>query len=94
MCDERVALIINIFYCSNNFYLNFQIQGSKTQAEEGTLIILAAGDRSLFDDCQSCFKAMSKNSFYLGSSQLLRLRMYRTLDVDIYVLFMARAVVG
>ncbi|XP_035442637.1 cytokine-like nuclear factor N-PAC isoform X2 [Spodoptera frugiperda] len=47
-------------------YLEAQIQGSKTQAEEGTLIILAAGDRSLFDDCQSCFKAMSKNSFYLG----------------------------
>ncbi|XP_073954270.1 nucleosome-destabilizing factor isoform X2 [Choristoneura fumiferana] len=47
-------------------YLEAQIQGSKTQAEEGTLILLAAGDRSLFDDCQSCFKAMSKNSFYLG----------------------------
>ncbi|XP_028036957.1 putative oxidoreductase GLYR1 homolog isoform X2 [Bombyx mandarina] len=47
-------------------YLEAQIQGSKTQAEEGTLIVLAAGDRSLFDDCQSCFKAMSKNSFYLG----------------------------
>ncbi|VVC94621.1 unnamed protein product [Leptidea sinapis] len=29
------------------------IQGSKTQAEEGTLIILAAGDRSLFDDCHN-----------------------------------------
>ncbi|GBP48013.1 Putative oxidoreductase GLYR1 homolog [Eumeta japonica] len=43
-----------------------EIQGSKTQAEEGTLIILAAGERTLFDDCQSCFKAMSKNSFYLG----------------------------
>jgi 3-hydroxyisobutyrate dehydrogenase len=25
-----------------------------------------AGDRSLFDDCQSCFQAMGKNSFYLG----------------------------
>ncbi|XP_041969973.1 putative oxidoreductase GLYR1 homolog isoform X1 [Aricia agestis] len=48
-------------------YLEAQIQGSKTEAEEGTLIILAAGDRTLFDDCQSCFKAMSKNSFYLGS---------------------------
>ncbi|GFG36930.1 hypothetical protein Cfor_12471 [Coptotermes formosanus] len=47
-------------------YLEAQVQGSKTQAEEGTLVILAAGDRSLFDDCQSCFKAMGKNSFYLG----------------------------
>ncbi|XP_058121117.1 cytokine-like nuclear factor N-PAC isoform X2 [Anopheles coustani] len=47
-------------------YLEAQIQGSKTQAEEGTLIILASGDRLLFEDCQSCFEAISRNSFYLG----------------------------
>lgn len=35
-------------------------------AEEGTLIILAAGERSLFDECQTCFEAMGKNSFFLG----------------------------
>ena len=35
---------------------NFQIQGSKTQAQDGTLVVLVAGDRSLFDDCQSCFQ--------------------------------------
>lgn len=47
-------------------YLEAQVQGSKVQAEEGTLVLLAAGDRQLFDECQSCFIAMSKNSFYLG----------------------------
>ncbi|XP_053672794.1 cytokine-like nuclear factor N-PAC [Anopheles nili] len=47
-------------------YLEAQIQGSKTQAEEGTLIILASGDRLLFEECQSCFEAISRNSFYLG----------------------------
>lgn len=47
-------------------YLEAQIQGSKIQAQDGTLVILVAGDRSLFDDCQSCFQAMGKNSFYLG----------------------------
>jgi 3-hydroxyisobutyrate dehydrogenase len=30
------------------------------------LIILAAGERTLFDDCQTCFEAMGRNSFYLG----------------------------
>merc|ERR1711963_438738 len=39
-------------------YLEAQIQGSKTQAQDGTLVILVSGDRSLFDDCQSCFQAM------------------------------------
>lgn len=47
-------------------YLEAQIQGSKTQAEEGTLIILAAGERLLFEECQTCFEAISRNSFYLG----------------------------
>lgn len=47
-------------------YLEAQVQGSKNQAEEGTLVILAAGDRELFDDCHSCFGAMGKNSFFLG----------------------------
>lgn len=47
-------------------YLEAQIQGSKNQAEEGTLIILAAGDQTLFEECQTCFEAMGKNSFYLG----------------------------
>lgn len=47
-------------------YLEAQIQGSKHQAEEGTLIILAAGEQTLFEECQTCFEAMGKNSFYLG----------------------------
>ena len=34
------------------------LQGSKTQAQDGTLVILVAGDRSLFDDCQSCFQVV------------------------------------
>jgi 3-hydroxyisobutyrate dehydrogenase len=47
-------------------YLEAQIQGSKSEAEEGSLIILAAGDRSLYEDCQSSFQAMGKHSFFLG----------------------------
>lgn len=47
-------------------YLEAQIQGSKAQAEQGVLVILAAGDKTLFDDCQSCFQAMGKHSFFLG----------------------------
>uniref|UniRef100_A0A2M4A6P4 Cytokine-like nuclear factor N-PAC n=1 Tax=Anopheles triannulatus TaxID=58253 RepID=A0A2M4A6P4_9DIPT len=47
-------------------YLESQVQGSKQQAEEGTLVILASGDRLLFEECQSCFEAISCNSFFLG----------------------------
>jgi hypothetical protein len=27
---------------------------------------LAAGERTLFEDCQTCFEAISSNSFFLG----------------------------
>lgn len=47
-------------------YLEAPMQGSRIEAGEGTLIILAAGDRTLFEECQSCFKAMGKSSFFLG----------------------------
>lgn len=64
ICYARQKLIPSI---TLTFQFNSaQIQGSKNQAEEGTLIILAAGERSLFEECQTCFEAMGKNSFYLG----------------------------
>ena len=44
-------------------YLEAQIQGSKTQAQDGTLVILVSGDRSLFDDCQSCFQVGSRRPY-------------------------------
>nr|CAI5842885.1 unnamed protein product [Callosobruchus analis] len=47
-------------------YVEAQIQGSKQEAQDGNLIILAAGDRDLFMDCQSCFKAMGNMAFFLG----------------------------
>jgi len=47
-------------------YLEAQIQGSKREAELGTLVILAAGDHGLYEDCQSAFQAMGALSFFLG----------------------------
>lgn len=47
-------------------YLEAQLQGSRNQAKDGSLIIIASGDQKLFDDCKSCFNAIAKQSFYLG----------------------------
>ncbi|XP_037568758.1 putative oxidoreductase GLYR1 homolog isoform X2 [Dermacentor silvarum] len=47
-------------------YLEAPVSGSKKPAEDGTLIILAAGDRSLFNDCATCFEAIGRHAFYLG----------------------------
>lgn len=65
--SETSQDIADAIISKNGLYLEAQIQGSKYEAEEGTLILLAAGDRSLFNHCQSCFEAMGKNSFFLGT---------------------------
>ncbi|CAB0030599.1 unnamed protein product, partial [Trichogramma brassicae] len=63
---ETSADICEAIMAKGARYLEAQVQGSKPQAEEGNLVILGAGDRQLFDDCNSCFQAMGKNAIYLG----------------------------
>ncbi|KAK3099206.1 hypothetical protein FSP39_000986, partial [Pinctada imbricata] len=47
-------------------FLEAPVVGSRVPALEGQLIILAAGERKLYDECYSCFEAMGKKSLYLG----------------------------
>ena len=47
-------------------FLEAPVSGSRKPAEEGTLIFLAAGDRSLFDEATPCFDKMGKKTLYLG----------------------------
>ncbi|XP_071846382.1 cytokine-like nuclear factor N-PAC isoform X2 [Apostichopus japonicus] len=47
-------------------FLEAPVSGSVSPAMEGSLIILAAGDKEVYDECQSCFQAMGKKAFFLG----------------------------
>ncbi len=47
-------------------FLEAPVSGSRKPAEEGTLVILAAGDRSLFDEAEPCLGKMGKKILYLG----------------------------
>ncbi|CAH1159747.1 unnamed protein product [Phaedon cochleariae] len=58
--------ICEIIKSKGGRYLEAQVQGSKAEANEGSLVVLTAGDKTLFIDCQSCFKAMGKTAFFLG----------------------------
>jgi len=52
-------------------YLEAMIQGSKKDAEEGNLICMAAGDKSLFDDCKSSFDAISASATHIGKFNIV-----------------------
>ena len=47
-------------------YLEAPVSGSRKPAEEGSLIILCAGDRSLFDETTPALEKMGKKVLYLG----------------------------
>ena len=47
-------------------YLEAQIQGSKAEVKEGKAIIISAGEKSLNEDCKSCFKSFARDTYYLG----------------------------
>lgn len=56
-------------------YLEAQMQGSRHQAKDAGLNIIAAGDRSLYEDCKSCFGAIAKNCRYLGEENEAAIKM-------------------
>jgi 3-hydroxyisobutyrate dehydrogenase len=47
-------------------FLEAPVSGTKKPAEEGTLIILAAGDRSLYDEAAPAFDRLGKKRLHLG----------------------------
>lgn len=47
-------------------FLEAPVSGTKQPAIDGTLIILAAGDESLYHDVEPCFNVMGKMAPYLG----------------------------
>lgn len=47
-------------------FVEAPVSGSKKPAEDGQLIILAAGDKSLHDEVMPAFDVMGKKTFFLG----------------------------
>ncbi|QEM69351.1 NAD(P)-dependent oxidoreductase [Geobacter sp. FeAm09] len=48
-------------------FLEAPVSGTKKPAEDGTLIILAAGDRGLYDEAAPALDRMGKKRLYLGA---------------------------
>ncbi|XP_015929602.1 uncharacterized protein [Parasteatoda tepidariorum] len=52
--------------CKGGRYIEAPVTGSRSQAEDGQLVVLAAGDQELFNQCQSCFSAFSKHAYFVS----------------------------
>jgi len=49
-------------------FLEAPVSGSRKPAEDGTLVILAGGDRTLFDEVLPAFQVLGKKHLYLGAT--------------------------
>jgi 2-hydroxy-3-oxopropionate reductase len=64
--DETSRAVEAAITARGGRFLEAPVSGSKKPAEDGTLIILAAGDRSLYDEALPCLEKMGKKILHLG----------------------------
>lgn len=63
-CSEAIGHEIRL---KGGRYLEAPLSGSRIDANESTLLVVAAGDESLYEECKSCFDAISKRHVFLGT---------------------------
>lgn len=68
VCDLSLWWGCQVITSRGGRFLEAPVAGSQQLSNDGMLVILAAGDRSVYEDCSSCFQAMGKTSFFLGTS--------------------------
>jgi 3-hydroxyisobutyrate dehydrogenase-like beta-hydroxyacid dehydrogenase len=65
--DPQTAELIGVeIEAVGGRFLEAPVSGSKKPAEDGTLVILAAGDQSLYDDAAKLFEILGKKHIFLG----------------------------
>lgn len=62
-CAQEIAKGVT---AAGGRFLEAPVSGSKKPAEDGTLVILAAGDKSLYDEAVPAFEKMGKMNVFLG----------------------------
>ncbi|KAJ8364073.1 hypothetical protein SKAU_G00129040 [Synaphobranchus kaupii] len=65
---ETIAELSQVITSRGGRFLEAAVSGSQQLSNDGMLVILAAGDRTVYEDCSSCFQAMGKTSFFLGEA--------------------------
>uniref|UniRef100_A0A8C5GQV5 Cytokine-like nuclear factor N-PAC n=1 Tax=Gouania willdenowi TaxID=441366 RepID=A0A8C5GQV5_GOUWI len=65
---ETITELSQVITSRGRRFLEAPVAGSQQLSNDGMLVIVAAGDRSVYEDCSSCFQAMGKTSFFLGEA--------------------------
>ncbi|XP_073492467.1 cytokine-like nuclear factor N-PAC isoform X4 [Lithobates pipiens] len=63
---ETVIELAQVIVSRGGRFLEAPVSGNQQLSNDGMLMILAAGDQGVYEDCSSCFQAMGKTSFFLG----------------------------
>ncbi|XP_075035250.1 cytokine-like nuclear factor N-PAC isoform X2 [Mixophyes fleayi] len=64
---ETVTELAQVIVSRGGRFLEAPVSGNQQLSNDGMLMILAAGDQGVYEDCHSCFQAMGKTCFFLGA---------------------------
>ncbi|KAG8544564.1 hypothetical protein GDO81_022266 [Engystomops pustulosus] len=64
---ETVMELAQVIVSRGGRFLEAPVAGNQQLSNDGMLMILAAGDHGVYEDCSSCFQAMGRTSFFLGN---------------------------
>jgi 3-hydroxyisobutyrate dehydrogenase-like beta-hydroxyacid dehydrogenase len=65
--DQTATDIASAISEKGGRFLEAPVSGTKKPAEDGTLVILASGDQSLYEEAGSAFDKLGKKRLYLGA---------------------------
>ncbi|XP_073713251.1 cytokine-like nuclear factor N-PAC isoform X4 [Misgurnus anguillicaudatus] len=63
---ETITELAQVITSRGGRFLEAPVSGSQQLSNDGMLVIVAAGERSVYEDCSSCFQAMGKTSFFIA----------------------------
>ncbi|TRY93228.1 hypothetical protein DNTS_014367 [Danionella cerebrum] len=64
--SETITELAQVITSRGGRFLEAPVSGSQQLSNDGMLVIVAAGDRTVYEDCSSCFQAMGKTSFFIA----------------------------
>lgn len=68
VADTTACAIAQAVAAAGGRFLEAPVSGTKKPAEDGTLIILAAGDQNLYEEAAAPFDRMGKKHLFLGAA--------------------------
>ena len=68
-----IIILFQVVHVRKGAYLEAPVDGSRPSAKDRNLVVMAAGDKSLYDRMEPIFRTIGKQSYFLGKNIIYRM---------------------